>query len=220
VHEHLVQLLREADAAGDAARRDRGRAARAAAERLSWDAVADMYAERIAVLTGRQGALAGVGAGRQVERFPLPEAVSLRVLATPAWRGQDRLGELLAAWSDVTSPDTSACLYLLADPEVDGDPAALEAVVMRAAQTRGADLEDCADINVLMEPFRPDRDLRLHATVDAYIPLHGACAGHVRFAERAGNAVVMPDAGAVAGLLATTAAAATLGVADPATAPA
>jgi glycosyltransferase involved in cell wall biosynthesis len=184
---HLVELLREADSLSPGARQERGRAARAAAERLSWDAVATRYAERLLALARVPPRL---GSGAAPAGFPLTEDVSLRLLAAPAWKSRDRLGELLAEWSAATVPATSACLYLLADPAVDGAPEDLESVVLAAAAASGADLEDCGDINVLMEPMRPDRDPRLHATVDAFVPLHRACAGHLRFAAAAGNAVV------------------------------
>jgi hypothetical protein len=112
------------------------------------------------------------------------------VLATPAWRGQDQLPELLAAWAESTDGSTPACLYLLADPSVDGDPAALEARVLAAAAATGADIAGAADINVLMEPSQPERDHRLHAAVDIYVPLHPACSGHRGMAAAAGKAVV------------------------------
>jgi hypothetical protein len=129
------------------------------------------------------------------------EDVAVRVLATPAWRGEDRLGDLLAQWSAVTRPDTPACLYLLADPGVDGSPQELESRVLTAAQSAGADLEACADINVLMEPAQPGRDERLHAAVDAYVVLHPACAGHERQARRAGTAVLAPAQAAIGALI-------------------
>ncbi len=55
------------------------------------------------------------------------------VLATPAWRGDDDLPALLRAWMAAPS---GACLYLLADPATDGEPAALEAHVLAARTTR------------------------------------------------------------------------------------
>jgi glycosyltransferase involved in cell wall biosynthesis len=195
---HLIELLREA--AGDrAGRRRRGRAARLAAERLSWDSVAARYSERATALTARAPKLAGRG---DAERFPLTELVSLRVLATPAWRARDQLGELLAQWSALTSTQTSACLYLLADPAVDGEPAELEAIVLRAAAAAGASLEDCADINVLIEPFRADRDTRIHSSVDAFVALHRACAGQRRLAVAAGSTIVDLGTGGLKRLLA------------------
>ena len=80
-------------------------------------------------LAARRPMLAGP---QQPEPFPLTEDVALRVLATPAWRGDDRLGELLAQWSAATTRSTSACLYLLADPATDGDPPEIEARVLGA----------------------------------------------------------------------------------------
>jgi hypothetical protein len=195
---HLVALLREVAAAGPAERGRRGAAGRAAAKRLSWDAVTAAYAERIAALAGRTPRLAGPTAPKP---FPLTEDVDVRILSTPAWRGEDELGELLVCWGELTDAATPACLYLLADPAVDGGPEALEARVVAAAEASGADVESCADINVLMEPAIPERDHRLHAAVDAYVPLHGACAGHERMARAAGNAIVAPRRDALAAAL-------------------
>ncbi len=197
---HLVRLLRRA-AASEQERLRRGAAGRAAAERLSWEAVAQRYRERIAVLAGRRPRLAGPA---EPEPFPLSEDVDVRVLATPAWRGGDRLDVLLRDWSACTAPQTSACLYLLADPGVDGGPAELEAHVVSAAAAAGADIDRCADINVLMEPAGADRDERLHAATDAYVPLHRACAGHVRVAQAAGNAVLEAGAGQLERLLSSS----------------
>jgi glycosyltransferase involved in cell wall biosynthesis len=186
---HFVELLRTAAAADPAERERRGGAGRAAAERLSWDTVAAAYEERITALAAATPRLAGPF---DPEPFPLTEAVAFRILATPAWRGEDELGELLARWGELTDAATSACLYLLADPSVDGEPGELEARVLAAAAASGADIESCGDINVLMEPAVPERDRRLHAAMDAYVPLHGACAGHERMALAAGNAIVAP----------------------------
>jgi glycosyltransferase involved in cell wall biosynthesis len=183
---HLVELLRAA-AADPAERRRRGDAGRVAAHRLAWDAVAARYGERLLALAGRRPLLAGP---RRPEPFPLEEEVAVRVLATPAWRAQDRLGELLAEWSRTTAAGASACLYLLADPHVDGAPEELEQRVLHAAAAAGADIDAGADINVLMEPLTAARDRRLHAAVDAYVSLHPACAGHERLAREAGNELI------------------------------
>ena len=195
--DHLAELLREAEAAGPAARHARGEAGRAAAEAYGWDAIADRYLDRLTALLARRPKLAGL----RREPFPLPEDVDLRVLAAPAWRGRDQLGELLREWSEATSPATRACLYLLADPAVAGSAEEIEAVVLAAAQRTGADLEGCGDINVLVEPFRADRDERLHETVDAYVPLHAACAGHERLARAAGSGILALGQGQIAALL-------------------
>ena len=72
------------------------------------------------------------------------------------------------------------CLYLLADPVTDGKPAELEAHVMAAAA--GIDLDACPDIAILREHAVPGRDAALHAAAELYVPLHDACAGHVRLA--------------------------------------
>jgi hypothetical protein len=117
----------------------------------------------------------------------------VRVLATPAWRGEDRLPELLAAWCAATAPEMSACLYLLADPGCDGTPEEIERRVLAAAAATGADLDACADVEVLIEPIDADRDARLHRAIPLYVPLH-ACAGHERIARVTGGEVVEPGA--------------------------
>jgi glycosyltransferase involved in cell wall biosynthesis len=196
---HLVTLLRAADAAGDDELEVRGAAGRAAAQSLSWDTVAALYEERIVALAARRPVSAGVTGA---EPFPLEEQVELRVLAAPAWRGEDRLGDLLAEWVTATTRQTSACLYLLFDPAVDGDPEQLEARIVSAAEASGADLDTGADINVLMEPAQASRDPRLHAAVNAFVPLHAANHGHIRLAVEAGNAVVQLGTGAIGALVA------------------
>jgi hypothetical protein len=133
--------------------------------------------------------------------FPLEDEVALRVLATPAWRACDQLGELLAEWVAATTRDTSACLYLLADPGVDGAPEELEARILSAAADAGVDIEGGADINVLMEPAVAERDVRLHAAMDAYVPLHDACAGHERLAREHGAVIIEPGTGHLRGWL-------------------
>ncbi|HEX4807079.1 MAG TPA: hypothetical protein VFU94_14365, partial [Conexibacter sp.] len=128
--------------------------------------------------------------------------VALRVLATPAWRGSDRLADLLAAWCAATTPATSACLYLLADAAVDGAPEAIERRVLAACAAAGADLDAAADVTILLEPATAERDARLHRAMTAYVPLHPACAGHERLARATGGAVVALDGGELAALVA------------------
>ena len=193
---HLVALLRQADAAADDELDARGRAGRAAAEACSWDTVAERYQDRITALAARRPRPATAAVH---EPFPLEEEVALGVLATPAWRRSDRLGQLLAEWVAATSRDSDACLYLLADPGVDGSPEDLERRILSAAEEAGVDIEGGADINVLMEPAVAERDVRLHAAVDAYVPLHDACGGHERLAREAGNAVIRLGNGELAG---------------------
>jgi glycosyltransferase involved in cell wall biosynthesis len=194
---HLRECLLAA-AGDEPERRRRGAAGRAAAESYGWDAVASRYADRIAALSGGAPLLAGPASP---EPLALSGDYALRVLATPAWRGEDRLGELLAQWTAGTARQDSACLYLLADPEIDGDPAQLERRVVEAAAAAGADLDGGADIDVVMEPLRGERDGRLHAAVDAYVPLHAACAGHERLAAAAGNESLSLNDGSFAAAL-------------------
>jgi glycosyltransferase involved in cell wall biosynthesis len=196
--DQLVELMRAA-AADPAERRARGRAARAAAEALSWDAVAARYSERIAALVSLRPKL---GRG-ELDPFPLSEDARVRVLAVPAWRGSDQLAELLRGWGEHTTRESSACLYLLADPALAGQPEEIESRVVEAAQRGGLDLDNCADVNVLMEPLQADRDARLHLAMTAFVPLHAASAGHIRLARSAANRVVAPGSGELGELLVT-----------------
>jgi glycosyl transferase family 1 len=200
--EHLVALLRQADAADDEELDARGRAGRDAAQSFSWDAVASRYQDRITALAADRPRPATAAVH---EPFPLEEEADLRLLAAPAWRGEDHLGELLAEWVAVTTPQTSACLYLLFDPTVDGDPEELETRIVDAAEAAGVDLEAGGDINVLMEPAQASRDPRLHAAVNAFVRLHAANSGHARLAAEAGNAVVTLGGGGLVELVAGTA---------------
>jgi glycosyltransferase involved in cell wall biosynthesis len=191
---HLVELLRCAAASSELA--GKGRASRAAAEGYSWDVVAARYEQEIHALV----ALPSRRADAVDENFPLAGDFSLRVLATPAWRGEDQLDELLRDWS-ATTPQSDACLYLLADPSTAGDAEQIEAHVLAAAERAELNLEACADVEILIEPFRPDRDRLLHAAVDAYVPLHRGCEGHARLARHAGNQVLVVGSGDLARLL-------------------
>ena len=79
-------------------------------------------------------------------------------------------------------------------------------VALGPATTGGADTSVCVynssgDINVLIEPFRSDRDERLHAAVNAYVPLHRGCDGHIRLSRRAGNELILPGSDQLATLV-------------------
>jgi hypothetical protein len=195
--EHLSELLREAALHPDE-RHTRGAAARRAAEGYGWDQVARRYEARLEALAVRRPLLAGP---IPPEPWPLAEEADIRLLATPAWRGEDRLGELLRDWSELTFPGASACLYLLADPGRDGTPEELEQRVLAAAASAGAAIDAGADINVLMEPMRAGLIERLHAAVGAYAPLHDACAGHIRLARAAGSRLAPPGSGELRNLI-------------------
>jgi glycosyltransferase involved in cell wall biosynthesis len=200
----LVGLLRAAAADG-AERARRGAAGRRAALTHSWDSVAASYAARLRALRRRPPLLAGPAG--EAEPYPLADTAPWRLLATPAWRGRDRLGELLADWCASPAAGVGASLVLLADPRVDGTSEELEARVLAAAASAGADLDGAGDINILMEPQSAQRDARLHAAVNAYAVLHAGAPGHVRLARAAGNEVIEPGAGTVAAWLAAPAAA-------------
>jgi glycosyltransferase involved in cell wall biosynthesis len=191
----LARLLHEAvdDAAG---RARRGRAARRAAETLGWDAVSARYAERVAAVAAR----APRALRPSSTPFPLPGARALNVLATPAWRGDDDLPQLLRAYADAFTDGDDVALVLLADPVVDGDDAAIEARVLAAAAATDVDLERVADIVILPHRGHGDDLARLHAACHAYVPLHAACGGHERLARTAGRSVIAAEARALAAL--------------------
>jgi hypothetical protein len=190
--EHLAELLIEAvsDAEG---RRRRGEAAARAARELSWDAVGSMYVERVRELAARPARAARIAAPAH-DPLELEEDVVLRVFAAPAWRSEDdRIGELLAAWSQGVRAGTSACLYLVADTAVDGTEEQLIEQAMAAAGRAGADLEGAADVTVLVTGASDDP--RLHEAMDAHVRLHPGNPGHAR----SGLPVLEPDAESLAG---------------------
>jgi glycosyltransferase involved in cell wall biosynthesis len=185
---HLVELLGEVAAAGAAELERRGQAALEAARALAWDAVATAYRARLDGLLAR----APRAAAPRAERLELEGEAAVRILATPAWRAEDdRVGPLLAAWAKAAPAGTDASLHLLADSRIDGTVDDLADRVMAAAAAAGVDLEAVADIDLLVRPLAAgDDDRLLHAAVDAYVPLHPACAGHIRHARAAGNDIL------------------------------
>ena len=186
-----LMLAAAADAEG---RRTRGRAGHAAAQAHSWRSVGERYAERV-----RAMAELPPRAARPAERpFALDPDAGARLLATPAWLGDDRLGELLCAWAEATNPGDDACLYLLADPRVDGDEAACTERVLAAATAAGADLDRGADITIVLQALRADTAERIHRAATGYAAVHAACGGHERFARLAGNPVVELESAAIA----------------------
>jgi hypothetical protein len=122
----------------------------------------------------------------------------------PAWLGEDRLGDLLLAWTRATRPGQSACLYLVADRRLHGAGDHLADRVMAAATMAGADLDAGADVTIVVQPLRPGLEPALHAAAGGFVRLHGADAGAARDAAEAGNVVLEPDAAAIAAWLATT----------------
>jgi hypothetical protein len=189
---HLRELLVSAVADADG-RTARGRAGHAAARAYSWDAVADAYRQRIAALAARPP--------RHAAPDPEPlalEAARIRLLATPAWRGEDRLGELLAAWVGGVAQGTGACLFLLADPRTAPGEDACTDRVLEAAARAGVSLDGAADIVILTHSLGGADAARLHAAVDGYVPLHAACSGHERLATAAGRPVLARDAAVLA----------------------
>jgi glycosyltransferase involved in cell wall biosynthesis len=193
--EALRDRLLEADRDADGRAR-RGTAGRQAAQAFTWDAVAAVYRERIAALAARPPRSVRQGAA-----FPLEGEATARLLASPAWLGEDRLGELLAAWAQVTTPGQPACLYLLADRRRHPEADALAATVLAAAESAGANLDAGADITVVLQDLSPGVEAAVHTASTGFVPLHRADAGGTRLALEAGNPVVEPTAAALAGWL-------------------
>jgi glycosyltransferase involved in cell wall biosynthesis len=194
--EALRDLMLEADR-DRVGRVARGRAGREAAGRLTWDSVSAVYRERIEMLAARPPR----ALSEPAEPFPLEGGAAAKLLAMPAWLGDDRLGELLLAWTTATHPGQSACLYLVADRRLHGAGEHLADRVMAAASSAGADLDAGADITIVVQPLRPGLEPGLHAAAGGFVRLHGADAGAARDAERAGNPVLSPDAPAIAAWL-------------------
>jgi glycosyltransferase involved in cell wall biosynthesis len=184
----LVRVLRDV-AAAPGERLRRGARARIAAEAYSWDVIADTYADRILALSLRPPRDAG-----PVEPLVLAGAPARVLLATPAWRGRDRLADLLRAWAVAFPANAPVGLYLLADPDVDGGPELWEAHVLRAAGEAGIDLGACADISVLDHSLHGRDAERIHRAVHGYVALHDACAGHLRTARGLDVRIVEPNA--------------------------
>jgi glycosyltransferase involved in cell wall biosynthesis len=187
-HGALVRALRDV-AVDPGERRRRGARGRTAAEAYSWDAIADQYADRIARLARREPRTAG-----PVEPMVLPGAPERVLLATPAWRGKDRLAELLRAWAVAFPATAPVGLYLLADPDVDGSPERWEAHVLSAADEAGINLAACADVAVLDHAMHGRDAERVHRAVHGYVALHPACGGHLRTARMLDVSVVEPNA--------------------------
>jgi hypothetical protein len=124
----------------------------------------------------------------------LPEAPQRVLLATPAWRGKDRLAELLHGWAAAFSAAAPVGLYLLADPEVDGAPELWEAHVLGAADRAGINLAACADVSVLDHTLHGRDAERIHRAVHGYVALHPACGGHLRLARSLDVTIVEPNA--------------------------
>lgn len=181
--EHLVELLQTALDAGPQERARRGALGRDAAAQLSWEAVGARYAQHVRALVSRPARGAEAPVSLTIDE-PGP-----RLLAAPAWRGEDRLGELLAAWAQVATRGT---LVLLADPDVDGSAQDIQGRIIALAQQAGVDLERCADIAIRFEPPFPGRDAALHAACDGYVALHAGAAGHERLARAAGRPILVP----------------------------
>jgi hypothetical protein len=189
----LRDLLLEADRDREG-RAARGRAGREAAAGLSWDAVAASYRARMHVLLARPPR----SSAPAVTPFPLEGGERGRLLATPAWEGDDRLGELLTAWAAETAPGDGLCLYLVGDRARHGDGGGLAERVMAAADASGADLDAGCDITIVVQPLAEGTEAALHAAASGFARLHGADAGGARLAVSAGNPVLEPTAAGIA----------------------
>jgi hypothetical protein len=155
--------------------------------------VAERYHGRILALAERTPRLK-LTPGHEVE---LEEDAAARLLAAPAWLGDDSLADLLSAWERAVPKGGDACLYLITDPDADGDSEAILESVASAAARGGVDLENVADITVLVPPLGPQGDDLLHARMDGYVSLHPGADGHIRAARAAGKPVLDPSAEAL-----------------------
>ena len=167
---HLAELLREAADAGAEDRARRGALGRSAALHFGWDRVAALYAERAA----RPGRPRAARARRTSARSTAPP---------PSWprrpgAARTTCPRCCAAW---TQAPAGACLYLLADPATDGDARrARGARDGRRRRHRPRRLRRHRDPARVRRP-RPRRGAaRRRPTL--YVPLHDACAGHLRLA--------------------------------------
>ena len=192
----LRDLLVAADRDAEG-RRSRGAAGVEAASAYGWDAMTGRYAERLSAIAASRPR----SARPDVAPFPLEGGAGARLLATPAWRGSDRLGDLLLAWTSATTPGDGSCLYLLGDRRVHGDGEQLAGRVMAAAAESRADLDSGADITIVVQPYQPGLEASVHAAVGGFVRLHGADAGGARLAREAGNPVLDPSRDALAGWL-------------------
>ena len=140
-------LLREA-AADRAARARRGAAGRSGRRglRAGRDRRAVRRAPRAPSPPARCAARSR--AGRSRSRCPTRRGLNL--LATPAWRGTDRLAELLAAWREPRSPrtTTSRCTCW-PTRRATATPTRGSARVLAAVDAAGVGLEALADIALL-----------------------------------------------------------------------
>ena len=188
--DHLARILREVDAdAGERARRA------AAAQRGR----AGLRLGRRSPTPTPPGSPPCAPARRaprpsRSQPLELPDARGLNLLATPAWGGEDRLAELLAAYAAAFGPDDDVALYLLADPDLDGDAERWEAPRARRPSTPPASTWRRSPTSRSSTTPAPPSSARVHAAVDAYVPLHAGCGGHVaaRPGGRRGRARARP----------------------------
>ncbi|HZV72527.1 MAG TPA: glycosyltransferase family 4 protein [Conexibacter sp.] len=155
----LAGALRAASAAGPAARAERGAHARRAAERMSWDAAADVAAQRLAEL--------GRCAPPRWARGIVPAQLDARgtaVLYAPVWERPQTWQPVLRAWAATLSADDDATLVLAA-PHGERDAIAPAALAALEASGRPAD----ALPDVLLDDPVADRLDGLVARCDAVL---------------------------------------------------
>ena len=175
-------------------RRPRGAGRRGARRRpgLGWDAVADAL-RRLASPRSRPGAPQHAPPASP-GRCPTPAA--RQPAGHAGLGGEDRLGELLAAWAEAVDADDDAGSTCSPTPSWTA-ARRLGGARPRRADAAGVDLEALADIDRPRPPSAGDAARRLHAAFDAYVPLHDGCAGHARLAAAAGATILAPDAPAL-----------------------
>ena len=167
--DHLAELLREAADAGAEERARRG-----AAGPLGRPALR---------LGPRGGALRRArrraGRPRPARRSPPSASSTARPPSWPRRPGAARTTSGPAAGLDAGPGRRAACTCSPTRRPTASPPSSRPRVMAAAA---GIDLDACPDIAILREYAVPGRDAALHAAAELYVPLHDACAGHLRLA--------------------------------------
>jgi glycosyltransferase involved in cell wall biosynthesis len=155
----LASALRAAAAGGPDARAERGAHARRAAERMSWDAAAEVAAERLAELAR--------AAPPRWARAIVPSQLDARgttVLYAPEWRRPQTWEPVLRAWAATFSAEDDATLVLVAPP---GERETLAPDALAALEASGCPADALPD--VLLDDPPADRLDGLVAHCDAVL---------------------------------------------------
>jgi glycosyltransferase involved in cell wall biosynthesis len=157
--DELARVLRATAAGGPEARAERGAHARRAAERMSWDAAAEIAAQRLAELAH--------GAPPRWARAVVPSPLDARgtaVLYAPDWQRPHTWQPVLRAWAATFSAEDDATLVLIAPP---GEREALAPDALAALEAGGRPADALPD--VLLDDPPADRIDGLVARCDAVL---------------------------------------------------